>query len=354
MPAFDWLEKAKGLSSGALTVMAQRLPANNDGTLLYPFFFPRQNVDSMDLNEILELDDRPTAARREWDGPEKRILLELPDTKEISMTPLGADDLIGEKELDKIEQGAAGNEQVFQAVIGAKIPARGLRLAEACLNQLEIDCFELWGTGKVTQQDPQSGRTFEIDYQIESGRIQSVITPWTAAANSYNEFIAWLKDAKQAVGGLEGVMASPDVFDDIIADAPTGNDGVRLTGANLVNRIKDDAMIPRFAWFEHNGQLDVDVYENGRRFKRRTNVFPARTLVAVPLGGTVGKAAHAPVRRARHLSNLLPEAKIDIRGVTIFHFGENDDKALKIVSQLNAFPVTNEGKHFSINIGPRS
>lgn len=354
MPAWDWLETAKGLSSAALTVRAQTLPADNDGTLLYPLFFPRQNVDSMDLNEILELDDRPTASRREWDAPEKRLELELPETREISMVPLGADDLIGEKELDKIDSNTNGNETVFQEIVGVKIPARGMRLAKACLNQLEVDCFEVWATGKLTQHDPQSERVYIVDYGIDADRIQAAGTPWAAAANSYNEFIAWLKDAKLAVGGLEGVMATGDVFDDIIADAPTGNDGVRLTGANLNQRIKDDAMIPRFAWFEHNGAVDADVYENGRRRKRRVNVFPSRRLVAVPLGGTVGKAAHAPVRRARQLSNLLPEAEIDIRGVTVFHFGENDDKALKIVSQLNAFPVTNDGKVFSINVGPRS
>lgn len=353
MPAWDWLEKAKGLSSAALTVRAQMLPADNDGTLLYPLFFPRVDVDSMDLNEILELDDRPTASRREWDAPEKRLVLELPETKELSMVPLGADDLIGEKELDKIDQNTNGNEQVYQEIIGAKIPARGDRLTKACYNQLEIDCFDVMATGKLTQHDPQSERTYVVDYQIDPERIQTAGTPWTSAANAYNEFIAWLKDAKQAVGGLEGVMATMDVFDDIIADAPTGNDGVRLTGTSLIQRIKDDAMIPRFAWFEHNGALDVDVYENKRRVKRRKNVFPERRLVAVPLGGKVGKTAHAPVRRARRISNIMPEAKIDIRGVTVFHFGENDDKALKIVSQLNAFPVPNDGKIFSINVGAR-
>lgn len=350
MAAWDWLEKARGLSSAALTVRAQTLPVDNDGTLLYPLFFKRRDVDSMDLNEILELDDRPTASRREWDAPERRIPLELPETKEVSMIPLGADDLIGEKELDKIDSGANGNEAVFQEVIGAKIPARGDRLAKACFNQLEVDCFEVAATGKLTQQDPQSARTFEVDYQIESGRIQIVGTPWAAAANAYVEFIAWLKEAKSAVGGLEGVMATDDVFDTILADAPTSAvTGLKLVGADLIQRIKDDAMVPRFAWFAHNGT--VDAFVNGGVKKRRRNVFPARRLLAVPLGGQLGVAAHAPVRRARQISNILPEAKIDIRGVTVFHFGENDDKALKIVSQLNAFPVTNDGKIFSINIG---
>lgn len=348
MPSWDWLTKSKTLSAAALTVRAQTLPADDNGQLLHPIFFPKKNVNSMEAHEIVTLDHRPVAGRREWNAPERRINLELPEMKDLEFVPIGADHLIGEKELDRLQNRVDGNEQVFRQLIGADIPDRAEMLAMACHRQMELDCFEVWAKGTLTQTDPQTDLSYSVSYNIQSGRIQTAATAWSVAANAYNEFIAWLKDAKDATGGLEGVLAQQDVYDTILADAPQVN-GLPLRGEDLLKRIKDDAMISDFAFYEHNGSVDKHI--NGGTKKTRVKVFPSRYLVAIPLGGTVGNAAHAPVARAREIARQLPEAKINIRDVTVFYFGENDDKALKIVAQMNAYPLINDGKVFSINIG---
>lgn len=348
MPAWDWLTKSKTLSAAALTVRAQTLPPDDNGELLYPLFFEKAAVNSMDAQEIVTLDTRPVASRREWNAPERRLNLELPETRDLEFVPIGADHLIGEKEIDALQNRVDGNEQAFRSIIGADIPSRAEMLATACHRQMELDCFEVWTKGTLTQVDPQTGNTYAVSYNIESGRIQTAGTAWSAAANAYNEFIAWLKDAYRACGSLEGVLAKSDVYDTILADAPQVN-GLALRGADLVQRIKDDARIPNFEFFEHNGS--VDLHANGGTKKVRTDVFPDRRLVAIPRGGRVGKACFAPVARAREIARQIPEAKINIRDVTIFYFGENDDKALKIVAQMNAYPLINDGKVFSINIG---
>lgn len=351
MPIFDWLEEDEKLSPAALTVRAQTLPPDDNGQLLYPLFFPSMDVDSMNLKEVLEMDFRPAADRREWDAPERRLVLKMPDTRDIEMIPLGMDHVIGEKEMDKLDQNTNGNEAVFQEVIGAKIPARADMLVMGCYRQLELDCFEVWTKGGLTQRDPQSKRTYFVDYQIEAGRLQTAATPWATATNAYEEFIAWLKDGDRAIGGAEGVLAKSDVYDTILADAPVGINGGRLTGQDLIGRIKDDAMISDFGWFKHNGT--VDQYVDGGTETRRRDVFPDREIVLIPKGGAVGRTAKAPVRRARKIANAVPEANIDVRGATIFYFGMNDDKGLKIVSQLNAFPTVNDSKIWGINIGAR-
>lgn len=348
MPAWDWLTKSKTLNAGALTVRAQSLPEDDNGELLYPLFFPKRSVDSMDAHEIVTLDYRPVAGRREWNAPERRLGLKLPETKDLEFVPIGSDHLIGEKELDRLDSRVDGNEQVYRRLIGADIPSRAEMLAQSCYRQLELDCFEVWTKGTLTQIDPQSTNYYTVSYQIESGRIQSVGTAWSAAANAYNEFIAWLKDAKRAIGRLEGVLAKSDVYETILADVPTVN-GLPLRGDDLLKRIKDDAQLETFNFFEHNGAVDLPV--NSGTSTIRTDVFPDRYMVAIPRGGTVGNAAVAPVRRARELVRAMPQAKINIRDVTIFYFGENDDKGLKIVSQFNAYPLINDGKVFSINVG---
>ncbi|HRH40395.1 MAG TPA: hypothetical protein PKY82_02035 [Pyrinomonadaceae bacterium] len=348
MPAWDWLTKSKTLNAAALTVRAQRLPENDNGKLLYPLFFKKTNVKSMEAHELVSLDYRPVAGRREWNAPERRIDLPIPAQRDLEFIPIGADHMINEKEIDRISNQVDGNEQVFRNLIGADIPSRAEMLAMACKRQMELDCFEAWTDGTLTQVDPQTGNYYVVSYGISSDRIQVAGTAWSAAANAYLEFIDWLKDAKQAIGPLEGVLAKSDVYDTILADVPQIN-GLPLRGDDLLKRIKDDAQIDRFGFFEHNGT--VDKFINGGRKKTRVDVFADRKMVAIPRGGIVGDAAYAPVARAREIARQMPQAKINLNDVTIFYFGENDDKALKIVAQLNAYPAIEEQNVFSINIG---
>ena len=73
------------LSPASLTVVAQTISANNTGRLRWPLFFPRQNVDSVDLREVTTIDYRPVSDRREWNSRGRLIPDITPPVRELAM-----------------------------------------------------------------------------------------------------------------------------------------------------------------------------------------------------------------------------------------------------------------------------
>ena len=76
------------LSPAALTVTAQTISPNDQGRLRWDVFFPRQDVDSVDLHEVTTLDFRPVSDRREWNSPGRLIPDKTPDLRDISIVPV--------------------------------------------------------------------------------------------------------------------------------------------------------------------------------------------------------------------------------------------------------------------------
>lgn len=347
---FEWLALLLNLSPAALTVRAQALSPNDMGRLLWDLFFPRRNVDSVDLADVLTLDDRPAADRREWNGPGRLIPIVTPTTRDISMVPIEAYDKISEKEMQHLMERFVGNAQLIADTIGVSLPDRSDRLALACYRRLELDAFKAWLTGTIVQRNPQdASKTYTASFAISGSRITTAGTAWNdSSLNAYDEFIAWMEDGIDAVGPAIGAMMRLATLKAIQADAPDLANGVPMTRAGLESRIQDDLGSP-FQFFVN--EQSVDVFDDGGTAKTRTKVFTAHKVAMIPQGSAVGYSGFAPVVRAMELSAQVPEAGVDVRGVTIYHDPHNAGKELEIQGQLNALPVPDEEKVWVIDAG---
>ena len=337
----DLLEGVKSLSSGVLTARAQELSPTNNGTLKYQTIMPREDVESTTLSELLDTDFRPVGARRDWNAPGQRLTFKAPSELNLSFTPLESDTLIDEQEMEKLDQRYDGNQQAILDRLKVTVPKRSDTLVEMNYRKLEADVFDSWTKGVVTQKNPQTNQTYLINYGFPSGRIQVAGAAWTAA-NAYQNFIAWLKDGRTSVrGGIIGAMASSTVIETIIDSAPPLANGQRM---NIDEFNSDIRSRVGFAFTFVANDEEADFYVGGGADTIRRRYFGASKIALIPAGGIVGKSAFAPVRRARALAAEVPEARIDIRGVSVFKFGKNNNKSLQIEAQLNAFPVPNENR----------
>lgn len=348
--AFAWIRLLKELSPAALTVRAQAVPVNDNGMLKWNLYFPRQDVDSIELAHIITLDRRVAADRRDWNAPGRFIPLETPSHGEIEMVPIESYDRIGEREMQKLAERTNGNDALIQQILAASIPRRSENLAAADYRRLELDVFGAWANGTIIVRNPQdASKTYTVSYGIDSSRYQTAGTAWNdGSLNAYNEFVAWVKDARDAVGEVEGAMMRQATYDAILADAPELPNGVLMTASNLDERLRQDL---RGEFRIEINESSLDVFDDGGTAKTRTKVWPAEKVAIIPAGREVGYSGFAPVVRAQQIASEVPMAQIDVNGVTVFYFEENHGKELVIEAQLNAFPVPDDQRVFVIDAG---
>ncbi len=191
MDLVSLLESVEGLRSVDRTVSAQLVTPTNVGNLLYPTFFPPQPVRSVNIGEISIGNFRPTASRREWNGPGRSIPIRTPNTRDLEIIPVEAYFTLGEKEMQKLVEVTDNNEALILQRMGADLPSRTDALAEADERRIELDALTLWQTGSITQDDPQTGRTYVTSFGFDPARIQTAGTAWTSGT-AYANFMAWL------------------------------------------------------------------------------------------------------------------------------------------------------------------
>lgn len=350
MPTYSWLSAQDELTAAALTVRAQAISPNDNGSLSWDQFFPRQDVDSTKINELTELDNRPVADRREWNAKGRLIPMLTPDKKEVKMIPIESRDALSEQEMDTLAQEARGNEGIIQDVMGVRIPKRVERLAQANYRRIELDAYKVWTSGTIVHTEPEAGRAAPAtSFQIDSGRLQTAGTAWNdSGRNAFNDFVAWYLEGIDEIGAAEGAMMRRASFNAILADAPTLANGVVNNRANIEATISD-YIGAGFRFFINEGSLDV--FNDGGTAVTRTKVFPAQQVVLVPAGMRVGSTAFAPVTRAMELVREAGNAGVDVRGCTVYYEASNGGKQLDIECQLNALPIPNEQLIWAINAG---
>lgn len=350
MATLNWLATADRLSPAALTVRAQTLSPNDNGQLLWDIFFPRQDVDSVDLNDVTTIDERPVADRREWNGRGRYVPLQVPTTRKVSIIPVEAYDKIEEREMQKLAENTRNNEQVIRDIIGASLPQRADRLALADYRRMEVDAFTAWTAGTITQRNPQdASKTYTATFGFASARIATAGTAWNdSGVNAYDEFLEWYENGLDYVGPGAGAMLRLATYKEILADAPDLPNQVKMTRAELENRISSDLGQP-FRFYVNEQSLDV--FTDGGTAVTRTKVFPAQKVAYIPQGQAVGRMCFAPVVRAMEMSTIVPDGSIDVRGVTVFHELGNGGRELTIEAQVNALPVPDEQKVWVIDAG---
>jgi hypothetical protein len=338
MSDFSWIEEVEDLSPAMLTVRAQTLSPNDQGRLTWDVFFRRENVDSVDLDDVTTLDDRWTSERREWNAEGAEMPDLVPPRRKVSIVPIEGKKTIGEKEIQKLAEGSFGRQDVIVEQMGIRIPDRAMRLAMGDYRRLEVDSANAWALGTITQRIPEDpSKTYTASFGFDTGRYQTALTAWNdPSVNAYDEFTAWVEEGVEEVGSLAGVRLRQVHINAILEDAPELPNGVRMTKAGLVQRIQDD-LGADFQFFK--SEETVHIRNDGGSATTPTKVWPSR-MALVPAGGFVGQAAFAPVG-----------AGIDVRGVTVYYIQENGGRTLKLNAQLNALAVPDEQLMWVMNPG---
>ncbi len=350
MSSFAWTKKIDEVSPAALTVMAQAISPNDNGKLKWDVFFPRVNVESVDLEDVTTLDYRPASDRREWNQRGRLIPTKAPNRRNVSIVPIEGYYTWGEKELQKLKERTMGNADLLAKIMMSSVPDKTKAIAMANYRRLEVDAFTAWALGTITQRNPQNAaETFAASFGFDAGRYQTAGTAWNdPGLNAYDEFLDWLDDAIDAMGSVRGVVSRRNFIKEILADAPDLAGGARMTMTQLEQRIQDDAGTEfRFYPMEDT----VEVFTDGGTATTSTKVWPAQRIAAVPGKTTVGKSAFAPVVRAMDIAAQLPQAKIDVNGQTAFYEELNNGRELNLEVQANALPLPNEEDMFVMNVG---
>lgn len=353
MPDFTWMQAMENLSSAALTVRAQVQDPTDQGQLLWSQFFPRANVDMTKLTSLTTQNARITTDRREWNARGRYVNLVVPPRKEIEWVPIEGYFKLEEKEINDLLNEVRGNQALFREIIAARVPDRTMLVVMGNWRRLELDAFEAWTKGTITSTNPQTGITYTFSYGFDSGRYQTASPTWAAAANAYNEFLAWMQDAFETIGPLRGAMMRLATRNAIVADAPNPMPGATAaltpTVSQVEQRIQDELGMP-FRFFINENT--VDVYTDGGIAQTQgVKVWPAEIVAAIPASGRIGRTAFAPVIRAYDLTSQVPDAGIDLRGQTVFHETAGTGRELTVEVQFNPMPDPDEGRIFVIDAG---
>ena len=330
------------LSPASLTVVAQTISAQNTGRLRWPIFFPRQNVDSIDLKEVTTIDFRPVSDRREWNSRGRLIPDITPPIRELSLIPVESYYKWDEYEMQKLSERANANSEVINQILGRSIPGKVAQLVEANNRRIEVDAFTAWATGTNVAKNPQTGTTTTVSYGFPSDRLTTAGTAWDdAGQNAYDLLISFLEDAADKIGPVVGVVLRTALHRAIHADAPNGPLGTIIPRGRLAEQVSDDLGIP-FNFFLFDDTLDV--FNDGGTATTSTNVWPAGYIAAVPSGGVVGRTVFAPVVRAMEIAAASGSPGIDQRGQTVYYEESVMGRDLTVEVQVNPFTIPNEQK----------
>lgn len=337
---FSWLSEFDELSPAALTLAAQLNAQDLVATLRWPVLMPRRPVDSIRISDITTRDFQPVADRREWNARSRPIPHVTGGLKSVEMVPIEARFKWDERQIQLLSEATLGDAAAIANRIRVRIPDKSNDLADADYRRVELDVFEAWTLGQVTVRNPETGESYVAAFGFDAGRIQTALTPWAdPSVNAFREFVAWYIEGLQEVGPGLGVMLSRARFNEILTDAPPSALGGPTTAVMLEERIRQETMSD-FRFFIEDRQLDV--FPDGGLGTVKARVMPADRIAFVPDNGEVGYTAFAPVARAMEIDAEVPEAGIDIRGVTVYHEQSNNGRELEIEAQLNAMPIPNE------------
>lgn len=350
MSSFAWTQTIEELSPAALTVLAQAISPNDNGMLKWDVFFPRESVESVDLDDVTTLDYRPASDRREWNQRGRLIPIKTPTTRKVSIVPIEGNYLWGEYEIQKLNERSMGNAAIIANIMQSSVPARVKAIAMANYRRLEVDTFTAWALGTITQRNPQNAsETFVASFGFDAGRYQTAGTAWNdPSLNAYDELLDWLDDGINAVGPIRGIVARRNFVTEVLADAPDLAGGVKMTRSQLEQRISDD-IGSVFGFYEMEGT--VEVFNDGGTATTSTKVWTAEKIAVVPAKTTVGRAAFAPVVRAMDIARTSPGAGIQTDGQTVYYEEHNNGRELSVEVQMNAIPVPNEQDMWVMDVG---
>lgn len=355
MPDFTWIAEQERLTAAALTVRAQVISPNDNGKLLWDTIMPRVNVDATKLSSLRAVNVRITADRREWNQRGRLINLITPPKREMEWIPVESYFTLEEKEINDLLNEVRGNQALFRDVIGVRIPARTDALINANYRRIELDVFSAWANGNIVVMDPQTGTTYTVSYGFDTARYLTAGTAWdNVGVNAYNELMNFLANATELMGAAPaGVMLRSATRRAIQVDAPNAapaaiTANITPTIRQIEERIQDETGNP-FRFFVN--ERTVETFVDGGITRATTKVWPQHKVAAIPAGGTIGNTAFAPVSRAYDLTSQVPDAGIDVRGMTVYHSEAGMGREFTVEAQCNPMPDPDEQNLYVIDAG---
>jgi hypothetical protein len=351
---YSWITQYQALAPANLIVRAQAVPVFDTGQLTYPRFYERQDSDSIKLRDIVKPIWRPVADRREWSGNGRPISPKTSNIRDMEMIPIAPNHTLGEYEMQRLLETNGGNAEMARKALGVDVQSRVELLAMAAYYRLEVDANKSWCDGTIVVRDPDTGTATTYTLPVDSGRYTTAGTAWNnAGVNAFTAFVNWLKDGQDTIGAIEGVRLRRATFNEIQADAPAAifriANQVAQIGTNELMRAVEDMIGGSFYFDIVEGT--VDLYTGQGSTTAKTKLWTAQKVAAIPAGGRIGSVYHAPVLRSMDLALNLPQAKIDVRDVSIFPIVQNEGKDLKLDGQLNALPIPDDQLLWVIDAG---
>jgi hypothetical protein len=354
----NWIEQEDNLGADMLTVRAQAQDVDDMDTLLHPALFPYQDTDSVELKNLVELDERLVAERREWNARGRRMHISTPDLEEIEMIPLEVNFKVGEKEQQALRERTLQNEDLFRQQLRVSIPERVDRMPPAIFRRVEIEAMEALATGEITVRLPDkedgSGNlvTSTVPLSFASERIQTASTAWDdGSVNAYEENLSWLEDAETMVGAIQGQILRRSTLRAIQEDAPHpmpgAQSGLRPTVSEVEEVLADELGLGDYTFYTVENTFDP--YTGAGNATASQKVWPDGYTSVVPQGGIVGATYRAPVLRAMELAGQFPNAGIDTRGTTVYYDYENGGRTAAVECQANHMALPAEQRVFSID-----
>lgn len=362
MALLSWIEAVRELSAPALTVRAAEVDPTLQNRLMWDQFFPRRNVDSTELDEILteEVEIEVVAERREWDTRGRPVIGHAPARERLEFIPIETYFEIMEKEINDLMLRFRGNQQLLIDEIMPRIPERTDRCVRANYRRIEKDAFNGWSDGTVTRRNAQTGALAQtFDFNFAASRYPTAAVAWDdVSVNAYQEFLLAVRAADKRLGGPCGGVIIRQADWDLIEAAATSAIAINLSPQILMNReqvmarLRGDLNGRNFVVFIFEDTL-VEFLDGGLLNTAEVDRWPLGKIGFFPAsnGGAVGFTAFAPVVRAYELSAQAPGAGIDLRGNTVYVEVSNGGRMLRVEVQLNAFPVPDERRMFVMDIG---
>lgn len=361
MALLSWIERVRELSAAALTVRAQQLDPTLQNRLLWDQFFPRRDVESTNLEDILteEVEVEYVSERREWNTRGRPIPAKSPKHERLKFIPIETYFEIGEEEINNLMLRFQGNQAMMQNQIGVSIPKRTDRIARANFRRIEKDAFDGWSTGIITRRNPQLGHVSQtFNFNFDSTRYPTALVAWDdPSVNAYQELLAAVRAADKRIGPVGGILLRQATWDVIEASATAAiainfSPQVLMSREQVEARLRSDLGGRAFVVVIFEDTL-VEFQDGGLTNTSTVQRWPAEKIGFIPAanGGAVGFTAFAPVVRAYDLTAQVPNAGIDIRGNTVFHFVENGGRMFIVECQMNSFPVPLEDRLYVMDVG---
>lgn len=347
---FSWLQQQDEYTDAAMTVRAQNLPPLEEDRLIHDIFFPRRNVDSMKLTDLITTVTRYVADRREWNTRGRLIPITTPTRAQLEFMPIESYFTIEEREINELLARTQGNQAQIRNLLGVNITDRTDGLVRANQRRMEFDALRAWALGTVTVMNPQTGASYVASLGHDVGRHQTAVTAWDdPGQNAWNNFISWITEANDTIpGGVRGVVLRQNSYNVIQADAPQGLLSRALSRAEFESLLAQQlGFAISFVVLENW----LDEFDDAGVSTVRRRVWEPGVIAAIPSRTSVGYSAYAPVVRAYELSGMHPDAKIDRNGMAVYSEISNNGRMFTRECQVNAFPVPEEQYIYTIDDG---